>query len=80
MAQLAIYIDDKTAREIKKISRRKGLSRSEWVSRLIKKEISGGLPEEFFQVLGSWEDDRKSEKIFKQIRKEIPQKERTPLR
>lgn len=79
MAQLAIYIDDKTAREIKKVSRREGLSRSEWVSKALKKELQERLPEEFFQVLGSWEDDRNPEEILKEIRKETSQKERPPL-
>jgi hypothetical protein len=80
MAQLAIYIDTKTAREIDRASRRAGLSRSEWVSRVLKKELEGKLQENFFKVLGSWEDDRSPEEIFQEIRKDTIQRERPPLR
>lgn len=80
MAQLAIYIDDKTARAINKMARRAGLSRSEWVSNVIKKELRGGLREEFFKILGSWEDDRSPEEILEDIRAGAIQRERPPLR
>jgi hypothetical protein len=80
MAQLAIYIDDKTSREISKASRKAGLSRSEWVSRVLKRELHQKLPDRFFQVLGSWKDDRTSEEILKEIRAESTQRERLSLR
>ncbi len=80
MAQLAIYIDDKTAREIKKVSRQSGVSRSEWVSKVIKKELKSQIPKEFFQVLGTWEDDRSSHKILKDIRENSFQKPRPEFR
>lgn len=80
MAQLAIYLDDRTAREIKKQAKRAGVSRSEWVSQAVKKELSQKIPEEFFQVLGSWQDDRSPEQILKEIKKEKAQTERAFLR
>ena len=80
MAQLAIYIDEKTAREINKASRKAGLSRSEWVSQVVKKELQGKLKEAFFQVLGTWEDDRSPEEILIDIRTGANQRERPPLR
>lgn len=80
MAQLAIYVDDQTVRAIKKHSKQAGLSRSEWVSSLIHKEVSQEIPEKFFQILGTWEDDRSPQKILKDIRKHSSQKKRTSLR
>jgi hypothetical protein len=80
MAQLAIYIDNKTAREINKASRKAGVSRSEWVSQVLKKELHQKLPDRFFQVLGTWEDDRKSEEILKEIRAGSSQRPRSRLR
>ena len=80
MAQLAIYVDDKTAREIKKACRRSGLSRSEWASAVIKRELHGGLPEEFFRVIGTWEDARSPQEIFKDIRSRSAQRKRPLLR
>lgn len=79
MAQLAIYLEEGVARDLKKVSRKSGLSRSEWVSRVIRKELSGRIPEEFFNVLGTWEDDRPPEKIFRDLRRTTHQKARTPL-
>ena len=80
MAQIAIYVDDKTAREVKKASRKSGLSRSEWVSSVLKKELRKDLPEEFFRVLGTWEDAKTPDVILKEIRRESVQAERPPIR
>ena len=80
MAQLAIYLDEKTAREVKKASRKSGLSRSQWVSHVLQKELRKGFSEEFFRVLGTWEDKRTPEAIFEDIRRESHQPERPPIR
>jgi hypothetical protein len=32
------------------------------------------LPDSFFEVLGTWEDDREPEEILRDIRQEVPQK------
>lgn len=79
MAQLAIYVDDETAREVKKAARKAGMSRSEWVSNLVQKELRGQISEEFFRILGTWEDDRAAEEILKEIRADSAQRERPPL-
>ncbi len=80
MAQLAIYLDNKTARAIKKQAKQEGVSRSEWVARAVKKELSQEISEEFFQVLGSWEDHRTPKQILREIKQERVQPERLGLR
>ena len=80
MAQLPIYLDEKTAREVNKAARKSGFSRSKWVSRIIKKELDEKIPDAFFDVLGTWKDDRSPEKILKDIRAGSEQKERPPIR
>jgi hypothetical protein len=37
------------------------------------------LPDSFFAVLGTWEDERDPEEILRDIRQEVPQKKREPL-
>ena len=37
------------------------------------------LPDSFFEVLGTWEDDREPEEILRDIRQEVPQGEREEL-
>lgn len=80
MAQMAIYVDSETVREIKRASRKAGLSRSEWVVRVLQREIRRKIPEEFFNLLGSWEDDRNTEEILRDIRSETTQPPRPELR
>lgn len=84
MSQVAIYIDNQTAKALNKVSRRAGLSRSEWVSSLIRKELGRKIPDELFQTLGTWEksegEPRTSEEIFRKIREGTEQRARKPLR
>jgi predicted transcriptional regulator len=80
MPQLAIYLDDETARQLEEASEREGLSRSAWVKRAVQAHLNNRLPDSFFEVLGTWEDDREPAEILRDIRSEVPQKERTALR
>lgn len=38
------------------------------------------LPDSFFEVLGTWEDDQEPEEILRDIRQEAPQRAREELR
>ena len=68
MTQLAIYLDEKTAALLDEAARKDGLSRSAWVKRAIQSSLTHQLPESFFDVLGTWEDERSSEEIIREIR------------
>lgn len=37
------------------------------------------LPDSFFAVLGTWEDERDPEEILRDVRREVPQQDREPL-
>lgn len=80
MPQLAIYLDDETARQLTEASEREGLSRSAWVKRAVQAQLKNRLPDSFFEVLGTWEDDREPAEVLRDIRSEVPQKERASLR
>lgn len=79
MPQLAIYLDDETAKQLSEASDREGISRSAWVKRAVQAHLKIRLPDSFFAVLGTWEDNREPEEILRDIRSEMPQKEREPL-
>lgn len=69
MAQVTIYIDDETAREIDEAATSRGLSRSAWFAEAAKHELRGTrrLPKEWFDSLGGWVDDRTTEEILADI-------------
>ena len=79
MPQLAIYLDEETSRLLDEASGREGTSRSAWVRQAVQAKLRNRLPESFFAVLGSWEDDRDPEEILRDIRREGPQQEREPI-
>lgn len=79
MPQLAIYLDDETSKLLDEASEREGVSRSAWVRQAVQSRLRNRLPDSFFAVLGTWEDDRDPEEILRDIRQEAPQKHREPL-
>ena len=77
MAQVTIYIDDETAREIDEAAHGKGISRSAWFAEAAKHELRGTrrLSREWFATLGSWKDDRSLEEIMAEIDEAGPDRE-----
>lgn len=69
MSQLALYLDEETARLLDEAAEKDGLSRSAWARQAIKAALKNRLPESFFDVLGKWEDSRSPEETLKDIRK-----------
>ena len=68
MAQLAIYLDVETAKKLDEAASRDGISRSAWVRKAIENQLEIRFPESYFDVLGTWEDDRDAEQIMRDIR------------
>lgn len=57
MSQVTIYLDDKTAKKIKKTSKAEGISLSKWFKKLIHKEFDETWPEEVKRLAGAWRDE-----------------------
>ena len=68
MAQIAIYLDRKTAELLNRTARREGMSRSAWVAWAVRAGVADRLPSGFFAVLGTWQDDRTPAQILRDIR------------
>jgi predicted DNA-binding protein len=68
MTEIAIELDDMTTKRLREVSERDGITPSAWIRRVIHTQLDEKLPESFFAVLGTWEDDRSTEEIFRDIR------------
>jgi hypothetical protein len=79
VSQLALYLDEETAARVDQAARRQGMSRSAWVRQVILKQLDERLPDSFFDVLGSWEDDREPDEIIADLRAGEQQAERPEL-
>ena len=80
MPQVAIYLDKKTAELLNRTARREGMSRSAWVAQAVRAGVADRLPNGFFAVLGTWEDDRTPVQILRDIRGGARQRRREALR
>jgi hypothetical protein len=69
MAQLAIYLEDRLAKRLEKAVKVSGQSKSRWVAEAIKRSLRDHWPEGFFDLAGSWQDDKSPDEIMKVIRK-----------
>ncbi len=67
MTQLAIYIKDRLSEKLEKAVKASGKSKSKWIADIIKKELDDQWPEDFFNLAGSWKDDRGPDAIMKEI-------------
>jgi len=69
MAQLALYVEDDLMKRLDRAAKEAGLSRSRFVAQVLSQQLDERLPESFFEVLGSWEDDRGPSQIVRDIRR-----------
>lgn len=65
MGQVTIYLDDETERELKKAAKAAKLSRSKWVARIVRKEVSTSWPADLFDLKGDWSDFPSVEELRK---------------
>ena len=79
MAQVAIYLDDETIDRLDAASKRDGMSRSAWVRMAVQARLTGQLPESFFNVLGTWEDDGDADAILRELRENAEQNDRPSI-
>jgi hypothetical protein len=56
MGQVTIYLDAETERKMQKIIKKRGISKSKWVSDLIKEKTVSIWPETITELAGAWAD------------------------
>ena len=54
MSQVTLYLDDETDQKLRKAARQAGLSRSQWLARLIREKTRNDWPDEVREAAGSW--------------------------
>ena len=56
MSQVTLYLDDETDKALSEAASRSGMSRSRWVSQLIRQHRQDCWPQEFFGLAGAFAD------------------------
>lgn len=57
MAQVTIYLDDKTEARVRTAAKAQGVSRSQWITEAIQARIATEWPAELRACLGTWRDE-----------------------
>lgn len=63
MSQVTLYLDEETDRRMRKAARQAGLSRSQWLARLIREKTRNEWPDEVREAAGSWNDFPEAEEL-----------------
>ena len=56
MAQVTIYIDDQTEKRLATAARAKNISKSKWISMLIREKTQSEWPDAVVRLAGAWKD------------------------
>ena len=56
MGQVTIYLDSETEKKMSTIVKKSGISKSKWISDLIKQKITTTWPENIVKLAGAWTD------------------------
>ena len=67
MGQVTIYLDSETEKKMKSIVKKTGISKSKWISDLIKQKIATTWPENIVRLSGAWTDLPTAEDIRKNM-------------
>ena len=74
---MTIYLDNETATRLSDAAHHDQKSRSAWASDAIRQCLpQRKFPQWWFDLFGTWEDDRTAEEIIADIRAHAPQAER----
>jgi hypothetical protein len=67
MGQVTIYLDSETEKKMSAIVKKTGISKSKWISDLIKQKITTTWPENIVKLAGAWTDLPTAEDIRKNM-------------
>ena len=71
MGQVTIYLDSETEQKMNIMSKKLGMSKSKWISNLIKEKVATSWPESIVKLAGAWKDLPTAEEIRKSMVKDI---------
>ena len=67
MGQVTIYLDSETEKKMSNVIKKTGISKSKWISDLIKQKITTTWPENIVKLAGAWTDLPTAEDIRKNM-------------
>ena len=67
MGQVTIYLDSETEKKMSTMIKKTGISKSKWISDLIKQKITTTWPENIEKLAGAWTDLPTAEDIRKNM-------------
>ena len=67
MGQVTIYLDSETEKKLGIMIKKTGISKSKWISDLIKQKITTTWPENIVKLAGAWTDLPTAEDIRKNM-------------
>ena len=67
MGQVTIYLDSETEKKMSNVIKKTGISKSKWISNLIKQKMSSTWPENIVKIAGAWTDLPTAEDIRKNM-------------
>ena len=63
MGQVTIYLEDEVEQKMRAAAEAEHISKSKWVTNLIKQKVADEWPESFVRLAGAWEDLPTAEEI-----------------
>ncbi len=76
MSQVTIYLDEQTEKKLQQAVKQSGLSKSQWISRLIREKTASEWPEGVREMVGEWQDVPEQSDLRDSEGKDLP---REPL-
>ena len=72
MGQVTIYIDENTEKKMMNVVKKSGISKSKWISQLIREKIATTWPENVVRLAGAWQDLPTAEEIRASMGEDSP--------
>ncbi len=71
MAQVTIYLDKDTEEKMRKYTKLKDISQSQWIANLIREKLLDVWPDEVVALAGAWEDFPSQEALRAEIEPDL---------
>ncbi len=75
MSQVTIYLDEQTDKKLRQAVDQSGLSKSQWITRLIKEKTATEWPEAVREMVGEWQEVSEQEEIRSTAGEDLPREE-----
>ena len=74
MAQITIYLDEKTENKMKEVTSSQNISQSKWIACLIKEKLRNDWPVSLKELAGSWKNFPTAEELRKILGTDVNRK------